>query len=154
MFPSGQRGQTVNLLTMSTVVRIHPLPPKRLAKASRFFIFISPLDLTPNCNGMLLSERRSEIKRLPLSVFPSGGALSHAPFLPVVYAGCHDPAAKRLWRLHELYGGKKYRRTELFPSAAQKIKESRPLGGFFLYAINMSVKIFLLYAIKNLRNSV
>ena len=40
MFPSGQRGQTVNLLTMSTVVRIHPLPPKRLAKASRFFHFL------------------------------------------------------------------------------------------------------------------
>ncbi len=26
-FPSGQRGQTVNLLAMPSVVRIHPLPP-------------------------------------------------------------------------------------------------------------------------------
>ena len=26
-FPSGQRGQTVNLLAMPTVVRIHPPPP-------------------------------------------------------------------------------------------------------------------------------
>ena len=28
-FPSGQRGQTVNLLLSASVVRIHPLPPKR-----------------------------------------------------------------------------------------------------------------------------
>ena len=27
-FPSGQRGQTVNLLLIASVVRIHPLPPK------------------------------------------------------------------------------------------------------------------------------
>ena len=26
-FPSGQRGQTVNLLRFASVVRIHPLPP-------------------------------------------------------------------------------------------------------------------------------
>ena len=26
-FPSGQRGQTVNLLLLASVVRIHPLPP-------------------------------------------------------------------------------------------------------------------------------
>ena len=29
VFPSGQRGQTVNLLAMPTVVRIHPPPPKQ-----------------------------------------------------------------------------------------------------------------------------
>ena len=29
MFPSGQRGQTVNLLAMPTVVRIHPPPPEK-----------------------------------------------------------------------------------------------------------------------------
>ena len=27
-FPSGQRGQTVNLLLSASMVRIHPLPPK------------------------------------------------------------------------------------------------------------------------------
>ena len=27
-FPSGQRGQTVNLLRLASMVRIHPLPPK------------------------------------------------------------------------------------------------------------------------------
>ena len=30
-FPSGQRGQTVNLLAMPSVVRIHPLPPNKRA---------------------------------------------------------------------------------------------------------------------------
>ena len=29
VFPSGQRGQTVNLLALPSVVRIHPLPPKQ-----------------------------------------------------------------------------------------------------------------------------
>ena len=28
-FPSGQRGQTVNLLSLTSVVRIHPLPPEK-----------------------------------------------------------------------------------------------------------------------------
>jgi hypothetical protein len=29
-FPSGQRGQTVNLLAMPSVVRIHPPPPTKI----------------------------------------------------------------------------------------------------------------------------
>ena len=29
VFPSGQRGQTVNLLRFASVVRIHPLPPEK-----------------------------------------------------------------------------------------------------------------------------
>ena len=29
VFPSGQRGQTVNLLSLTSVVRIHPLPPEK-----------------------------------------------------------------------------------------------------------------------------
>ena len=38
-FPSGQRGQTVNLLSLTSVVRIHPLPPKsRKQTAFGFFI--------------------------------------------------------------------------------------------------------------------
>ena len=38
-FPSGQRGQTVNLLLYASVVRIHPLPPEiGLAFASPFSV--------------------------------------------------------------------------------------------------------------------
>ena len=37
-FPSGQRGQTVNLLSLTSVVRIHHPPPKNpKAKAFGFF---------------------------------------------------------------------------------------------------------------------
>ena len=31
-FPSGQRGQTVNLLSVTSVVRIHPPPPRRCGR--------------------------------------------------------------------------------------------------------------------------
>ena len=34
-FPSGQRGQTVNLLSLTSVVRIHPLPPTQKASAKQ-----------------------------------------------------------------------------------------------------------------------
>lgn len=40
-FPSGQRGQTVNLLRFASVVRIHPPPPRRSKRhivCSDFFI--------------------------------------------------------------------------------------------------------------------
>ena len=41
-FPSGQRGQTVNLLATPSVVRIHHLPPIRTVRlnGSYFFCFI------------------------------------------------------------------------------------------------------------------
>ena len=39
VFPSGQRGQTVNLLAPPTMVRIHPLPPKSLLLMRWAFLF-------------------------------------------------------------------------------------------------------------------
>ena len=43
VFPSGQRGQTVNLLSLTSVVRIHPLPPRkrRLRKQSSFSVIFA-----------------------------------------------------------------------------------------------------------------
>ena len=42
-FPSGQRGQTVNLLSVTSVVRIHPRPPKDLStKVFKSFFAIFP----------------------------------------------------------------------------------------------------------------
>ena len=49
-FPSGQRGQTVNLLSVTSVVRIHPRPPKILdAIVSGIFSYLKQIceDLTP-----------------------------------------------------------------------------------------------------------
>ena len=41
VFPSGQRGQTVNLLAPPSVVRIHPLPPnKRDLRKQVFFVCV------------------------------------------------------------------------------------------------------------------
>ena len=42
-FPSGQRGQTVNLLSVTSVVRIHPLPPtKRELLVDKSSLFVYP----------------------------------------------------------------------------------------------------------------
>ena len=37
-FPSGQREQTVNLLSVTSVVRIHPLPPRKAPNCRCFFL--------------------------------------------------------------------------------------------------------------------
>ena len=39
-FPSGQRGQTVNLLSSTSMVRIHLLPPKRNHPKGWFFVLV------------------------------------------------------------------------------------------------------------------
>ena len=41
-FPSGQRGQTVNLLSLTSVVRIHPLPPEKSTCESKCFFQRNP----------------------------------------------------------------------------------------------------------------
>ena len=38
-FPSGQRGQTVNLLRFASMVRIRPLPPERLHQIDATFFY-------------------------------------------------------------------------------------------------------------------
>ena len=40
-FPSGQRGQTVNLLSVTSMVRIHLPPPKTKSADLVFFVFIT-----------------------------------------------------------------------------------------------------------------
>ena len=42
-FPSGQWGQTVNLLLNASVVRIHQLPPKRTRNLGCWFFFVLEL---------------------------------------------------------------------------------------------------------------
>ena len=49
-FPSGQRGQTVNLLSQTSMVRIHPPPPNIMSKvavahAMAIFFVIIPLTI-------------------------------------------------------------------------------------------------------------
>ncbi len=68
VFPSGQRGQTVNLLAMPTVVRIHPPPPKRLVICKSLFYF-------PNLRTMFTAHR----KMCRFFIFPWCYMAAHYP---------------------------------------------------------------------------
>ena len=50
-FPSGQREQTVNLSSMTSVVRIHHLPPNTRTYRKRCVLFILHIDIILNCYG-------------------------------------------------------------------------------------------------------
>ena len=58
VFPSGQRGQTVNLLSTTSVVRIHPLPPNKnesydtIGIATFVLFFLSKLPVTQGFGAM------------------------------------------------------------------------------------------------------
>ena len=66
-FPSGQRGQTVNLLSLTSVVRIHPLPPtKRPDLVSGLFVGQSGCREVPNARAKgASSKRKINCARLP-----------------------------------------------------------------------------------------
>ena len=59
-FPSGQRGQTVNLLLIASVVRIH-LPPPKIAdfrqKIGDFYVFTITYSLFTKSKGRFLKVR-------------------------------------------------------------------------------------------------
>ena len=68
-FPSGQRGQTVNLLSVTSVVRIHPLPPtKRELLSTKSSLFVYP------SRRLGISSRRSRGYHQPF-----GTVSHHAP---------------------------------------------------------------------------
>ena len=64
-FPSGQREQTVNLSSMTSVVRIHHLPPKRkdIPKGMSFFCF----------GGRWLWIRKVALRNSPVGCFNHRG---------------------------------------------------------------------------------
>ena len=84
-FPSGQREQTVNLSSMTSVVRIHHLPPKQkdIPKGMSFFCF----------GGRWLWIRKVALRNSPVGCFNHRGLpVGRQPlkYLMVV------PAAKRI----------------------------------------------------------
>ena len=84
-FPSGQREQTVNLSSMTSVVRIHHLPPKQkdIPKGMSFFCF----------GGRWLWIRKPALGNVPMARFNRRGLpVGRQPlkYLMVV------PAAKRI----------------------------------------------------------
>lgn len=72
-FPSGQREQTVNLSSMTSVVRIHHLPPNARTYRKRCVLFVLHIDIILNCYGycailfllVVLAEPRKASKRRP-----------------------------------------------------------------------------------------
>ena len=50
-FPSGQREQTVNLSSMTSVVRIHHLPPNARTYRKWCVLFVLHIGITLNCYG-------------------------------------------------------------------------------------------------------
>ena len=66
-FPSGQRGQTVNLLLLASMVRIHPLPPRR--SKVRFAPFFFTEKHPPASLLLLFRKKNYEVLREPNSTF-------------------------------------------------------------------------------------
>ena len=65
-FPSGQRGQTVNLLATPSVVRIHHLPPIRTVRLNGsyfLYLFYSVIFSAKYNNFMQIMQNKKTIKR-------------------------------------------------------------------------------------------
>ena len=88
-FPSGQWGQTVNLLLNASVVRIHQLPPKRTRNLGCGFFFV--LELV----GFEQVGRPQTAKNSPADCFLDRGLRIHQ--LPPKSCGKDVAAAFFLW---------------------------------------------------------
>ena len=88
-FPSGQWGQTVNLLLNASVVRIHQLPPKRTRNLGCGFFFV--LELV----GFEQVGRPQTAKNSPADCFLDRGLRIHQ--LPPKSCGKNIAAAFFLW---------------------------------------------------------
>ena len=73
-FPSGQRGQTVNLLSTTSVVRIHPLPPSKTAVPPGTAVLLggSGQPSSPLPSGSRWSNPRSVKKMCRWHIFSVG----------------------------------------------------------------------------------
>ena len=64
-FPSGQRGQTVNLLAKPSVVRIHHLPPNQRVPSVRLVLF----NFLLICGGFEQGVAFMNVKKSPVDCF-------------------------------------------------------------------------------------
>ena len=83
-FPSGQRGQTVNLLAMPSVVRIHLPPPKRSKEIFASFFYFLPRSIA----GYGPCSRYAASCALPCSLFSQGNNFSTVSFV-LLYTNTH-----------------------------------------------------------------
>ena len=68
-FPSGQREQTVNLPSQTSVVRIHPLPPARMAELADALVSGTSEDPFMQVQVLFLAPRRSKGRFAPIFFF-------------------------------------------------------------------------------------
>ena len=95
-FPSGQREQTVNLSSMTSVVRIHHLPPKQkdIPKGMSFFCF----------GGRWLWIRKPALRNVPVARFNRRGLpvgrqpLKYLMVVPAVKANPPPDGQARVWQ--------------------------------------------------------
>ncbi len=66
-FPSGQRGQTVNLLLLASMVRIHPLPPLFFLRSRIICGFFIPLSDLAFFAGVFLFPEK---KYISIKIYP------------------------------------------------------------------------------------
>ena len=64
VFPSGQWGQTVNLLLSASVVRIHPRPPKNLSVCKCAEVFVLLVRETHKCGWIRTASTRRTVRRV------------------------------------------------------------------------------------------
>ena len=64
VFPSGQWGQTVNLLLSASVVRIHPRPPKNLNVCKYAEVFVLLVRETHKCGWIRTASTRRTVRRV------------------------------------------------------------------------------------------
>ncbi len=74
VFPSGQRGQTVNLLSSTSVVRIHPLPPNINRHTAWYggLYLVGVAPIRPPAPGAVWSNPRSVKKMCLRHIFSAG----------------------------------------------------------------------------------
>ena len=95
-FPSGQRGQTVNLLAMPSMVRIHLPPPKIpiVLLDGRYFLCLLPAGTVGPCAAFPSRGRLASPSLAPPLLRRFGRSRLYAPLTPPVRAAARPaPAA-------------------------------------------------------------
>ena len=109
-FPSGQRGQTVNLLQLASMVRIHLPPPKRkILSFDRIFRFVlfnihHSLNVTRFLNPFF---GRAQMLSPTIFKFSAGTLLLHSAFLifynsPIFLTGAKARCVPVFLKLHKI----------------------------------------------------
>ena len=119
-FPSGQWGQTVNLLLNASVVRIHQLPPKRTRNLGCGFFFV--LELV----GIEQVGRPQAAKNSPADCFLDRGLRIHQ--LPPKSCGKNISATFFLWCTAQ----SRQRRCPIFKVRFYRDVQPLPGGWIFL----------------------